>query len=182
MKKLSVLLVGVLALAVVGPTFAADRMRDRKAHNFQRTDLINREVWTDSGERIGQVYDVAGDTSGRPAYLMITEDRYPDRYTAVPMSAVKDLERNRVVLDINRNWVENAPHFAKFEWPSNANDPGKWDQVRGYYGRTTLLDPIGPMVSDRPASRAGGVGPGGSDNPGVPGTGSAGGSTRGQMR
>jgi hypothetical protein len=179
MKKLSVLLVGVLALAAVWPAGAADR----RAQTFQRADMMNQEVWTDSGERIGRVFDVAGDTTGRPAYLMITEDRYPDRYTAVPMSVVKDIERNRVVLDINRNWIESAPHFAKFEWPSNANDPGKWDEVRGYYGRTTLLDPLG-AAPDRPASagRAGGVGPGGSDNPGMPGTGSAGGSTRGQMR
>jgi hypothetical protein len=178
MKRFALLMVGVMVLVVSSQAIAADKMQDHRLMSIESRDVVNKEVRTEDGERIGQVQEVVSDSSGRPAYLMISENRYPDRLTAIPVAYVDRVEGNHLVLDINRNWVERAPHFAKYEWPSR--DQRKWDEVRGYYGGTTLLPPM--VAPDRPMSRAGGVGPGGSDNPGVPGTGSAGGTQRGRMR
>ena len=171
--------VAVLAMAVqVSQVSAADKMmREREPLTFQSGDAMNREVTAKDGDRIGRVSEVLADSSGRPVYLMLSEYNYPERLTPVPVTAIDRVDRNGVVLDLNRNWVEHAPHFAKFDWP--AHDPGKWDRVRGYYGAS--LDPLNTMADEERVGPTG-VGPGGSDNPGLPGTGSAGGSTRGQRK
>lgn len=176
MKRGNIAFVVLAALLVVAAGPAMSQSGSIGGGAISAADLLDKRVETRDGERIGTVSDLIVDTTGSVAYVVVSHDGvrgFNDRLTPVPISAFDERPgRDALVVDLDRSRLERAPHFAKRDWPPNY-DRDRWESwdrdVRGYYSGNR-------QGSDFVQGSAGGVGPGGSDNPNTPGTGSVEGS------
>ncbi len=182
---------GVLAALVLAawqPAIA------QTAPDFSVVDLMHQPVAAKDGTRIGSVSDVVVDPAGRVTYIVISQDRdLAETLTPIPASAFEQRLGGRgLVLDMDRNRIAAAPHFAKQDWPPDfyGRRWENWDRdARGYYavngtGSDIYLQPYSRLqpYSSWVHGSGGGVGIGGSDS-GSPGTGSVHGSGfRGQRQ
>jgi hypothetical protein len=170
MNKWKTSLIVLVGLLVAGSAIA--QSAPLQGGTISAADLLDRKVEGRDGERIGTVSDLIVDTSGSVAYIVVSHDGirgFNDRLTPIPVSAFDERPgRNALVLDMDRDRLERAPHFAKQDWPPNY-DRERWEawdrDVRGYYSGSDFVHGAG-----------GGVGSGGSDSPNTPGTGSVTGS------
>ncbi len=162
--------VAALLLIAAGPGMAQSGSMSNGT--ISAADLLDKKVETRDGERIGTVSDLIVDTTGNVAYVVVSHDGvrgFNDRLTPIPISAFEDrpARDDALVVDLDRSRLEQAPHFATRDWPPNY-DRERWESwdrdVRGYYSAD--------QGSDYVHGTAGGVGPGGSDSPKAPGTGS----------
>lgn len=77
-----------------------------------------------NGDNIGNIKDVMIDTrTGEVAYAVLSVDtgflNLGSKYFAVPLQALKfDFDNKRILMDIKREQLENAPGFDKDNWPS----------------------------------------------------------------
>jgi sporulation protein YlmC with PRC-barrel domain len=102
------------------------------------SQLMDMDVKSTSGEKLGDVSDVILDRNGNVSYLVISHGGIlgmGDRLTPIPLSAFQKGSGDDLVVNIDKNRLDNAPHFSSNQWP-NFEDR-TWDQqVRGYYGST----------------------------------------------
>jgi sporulation protein YlmC with PRC-barrel domain len=105
---------------------------------FSTSSLIGREVSNLQGEKLGLLEDFMIDTDrGEVQYAVLSFGGFlgvGNKLFAVPMQAMElDTEHEGFVLDIDKSRLENAPGFAKDDWPDMA-DPAFEESLRGYYG------------------------------------------------
>ncbi len=100
------------------------------------SQLMDRDVKGANGEKIGEVSDVILDRNGNVSYIVVSHGGVlgmGDRLTPIPVSAFHKGNGRDLMVNIDRNRLDNAPHFTSNQWP-NFEDR-TWDQqVRGYYG------------------------------------------------
>lgn len=176
MKRRYTVLAPLAALLLIAAGPAMAQSGSLSGGTISAADLLDKKVETRDGERIGSVSDLIVDTTGNVAYVVVSHDGvrgFNDRLTPIPVSAFDERPgRDALVVDLDRSRLESAPHFAKQDWPPNY-DRERWESwdrdVRGYYS-------VDRQGSDFVHGTAGGVGPGGSDSPKNPGTGSVEGS------
>jgi sporulation protein YlmC with PRC-barrel domain len=100
--------------------------------------LIGTAVVNAAGESLGSIEEIMLHTdTGDVAYAVLSFGGFlgiGDKLFAVPWEALTiDGTSERIVLDIDRERLENAPGFDKDNWPLTADD--SWmSEVHGYYG------------------------------------------------
>jgi sporulation protein YlmC with PRC-barrel domain len=99
--------------------------------------LIGDKVRNGAGESLGKIEDITIHIdSGRIAYAVLSFGGFMgvgDKLFAVPWNAMTvDLDAHEFVLDVDKERLENAPGFAKHEWPLEG-DPSFLDEVYAYY-------------------------------------------------
>jgi sporulation protein YlmC with PRC-barrel domain len=106
--------------------------------------LAGDKVLNRAGESLGKIEDFMLDVeSGRIRYAVLSFGGVlgiGNKLFAVPPEALTiDTQRKCLVLDVNKERLENAPGFDKDNWPNFA-DPTLGDEIYGYYGRKPYWD------------------------------------------
>jgi sporulation protein YlmC with PRC-barrel domain len=101
--------------------------------------LAGDTVVNPAGEDLGKIEDFMLDVeSGRIRYAVLSFGGVlgiGNKLFAVPPEALTvDTENKRLVLDVDRDRLQNAPGFEKDNWPNFA-DPTLGREIYGYYGR-----------------------------------------------
>lgn len=101
--------------------------------------LAGDPVFNGAGENLGKIEDFMLDMeSGRIRYAVLSFGGVlgiGNKLFAVPAEALTiDTERKCLVLDVDKERLENAPGFDKDNWPNFA-DPTLGREIYGYYGR-----------------------------------------------
>lgn len=102
--------------------------------------LIGDKVVNPRGEDLGKIEEFMLDLeNGRIRYAVLSFGGLlgvGDKLFAIPPEALRiDTENERVVLDIDRKRLENAPGFDKSDWPS-VSEPDWQAEVYEFYGYT----------------------------------------------
>lgn len=103
------------------------------ADTLEGDKVVNRQ-----GEDLGKVEAIMLDTdSGRIAYAVLSFGGFlgmGEKLFAIPWGALKvDTVNEQVVLDVDKQRLENAPGFDKSNWPQMADR--KWaTSIHTHYG------------------------------------------------
>ncbi|HEX6385615.1 MAG TPA: PRC-barrel domain-containing protein [Anaerolineae bacterium] len=102
--------------------------------------LKGTEVENAQGENLGHLEEVMLDLdTGRVAYAVLSFGGIlgiGDKLFAVPWDALRiDTREERIILNVDKERLENAPGFDKDDWPETA-DPSWLNRVYSYYGYT----------------------------------------------
>ena len=113
--------------------------------------LKNTKIVNLDGEDLGKLEELMLHLdTGEVAYAVVSFGGFlgmGDKHFAVPWDALKvDTEDHRIVLDIDRERLENAPGFDKDAWPTTA-ETGWMTDVYRHYGST-----YEPHTADRRGS------------------------------
>lgn len=114
--------------------------------NGNRTQLLstgslkNTKIVNLDGEDLGKLEEIMLHVdSGEVAYAVVSFGGFlgmGDKHFAVPWQALTvDTDEHRIVLDVDRERLENAPGFVKDAWPSTADTAWMTDVYR-HYGAT----------------------------------------------
>jgi sporulation protein YlmC with PRC-barrel domain len=101
--------------------------------------LSGDTVVNSAGENLGKIEDFMLDVeSGRIRYAVLSFGGVlgiGNKWFAVPPEALTlDAANHRLILDVERERLENAPGFDKNDWPDFA-DATLGREIYGYYGR-----------------------------------------------
>jgi len=88
--------------------------------------LNGTTVRNTQGEELGHIEDLMIDLdSGHIAYTVLSFGGFMglgDKYFAIPWQALSvDAENRNLILNVEKERLENAPGFDKDKWPSSAN-------------------------------------------------------------
>lgn len=102
--------------------------------------LTGDRVVNSYGEDLGKVEDFMLDLeNGRIRYAVLSFGGFlgvGDKLFAIPPEALRvDTENERVILEMDRTRLENAPGFDKDDWP-DTTEPDWQVEVYQYYGAT----------------------------------------------
>jgi sporulation protein YlmC with PRC-barrel domain len=131
MLALSSLLCATVSLAQ--PNLAGDLHRGSK--------LIGADVENPQGEDLGDIKDLVFDSQGRVMYAVLAFGGFlgmGEKYFAVPWAALKPEigqkpgDRERYVLNMDKERLQNAPGFDKNNWPNMA-DRSWAEQIHAFY-------------------------------------------------
>ena len=109
-----------------------------QTHVLSASTMIGNKVYNLQGEKLGDVKDVMLDVDlGRIAYAVLSFGGFlgmGDKLFAIPFEAFRvDPSNDRIVLDVPKEKLENAPGFDKDRWPSTADRT--WaTQIHQHYG------------------------------------------------
>ncbi|HMD82143.1 MAG TPA: PRC-barrel domain-containing protein [Anaerolineales bacterium] len=104
------------------------------------TTLIGDKVVNTAGEQLGSITELMIDLDdGLIAYAVLSFGGIlgmGNKLFAIPWEAITiDTENHNVILDVDKEVLENAPGFDKDNWPDNAKYEAGWLLgVYEYYG------------------------------------------------
>lgn len=99
-------------------------MNTYKSNLLSSNSLNGTVVENRNGDRIGDVKELMINTqSGEVSYAVLAVDtgflNLGSKYFAIPLQAMEfDKERERILIDISKDRLENSPGFDKDNWPS----------------------------------------------------------------
>ena len=107
-------------------------------HHMSASTLIGDDVVNAQGESLGDLKEIMLDTeNGKIAYGVLSFGGVfgiGDKLFAVPWRALRvDRENKRLVLDVSKDRLKDAPGFDKDHWPNFA-DSTFTNQMNTYYG------------------------------------------------
>ena len=102
--------------------------------------LKGTAVRNSAGEDLGKIEELMFDVnSGRISYAVLSFGGFlgiGDKFFAIPWEKLRvDTENEVVIIDIDKQTLENAPGFDKDNWPSSSEHTWLVD-VYDYYGYT----------------------------------------------
>lgn len=172
MKRYGIMLIVLIAAAAImtaPAAFAGDKMKSGQSTGMMQqsgmesgqgfhttvrgSELIGKDVVNRNEEELGSVEDIIIGADGRLNYLVVSHGGVlgiGDNLIAVPVSAIDasvDSEES-IVLNVSREELENAPNFAKTEWPDFA-DPSYENDVQGYFGTSAAGKEGGKMKEQK---------------------------------
>lgn len=100
--------------------------------------IINTSVENSYGENLGKIEELMVDlNSGRVAYAVLSFGGFlgmGDKMFALPFEALSiDTENEKIILDVDKEILENAPGFDKDNWP-NFTEHAWLVDIYNYYG------------------------------------------------
>jgi sporulation protein YlmC with PRC-barrel domain len=109
--------------------------------------LQGNRVVNSRDEHLGKIEDIMIDVpSGRMAYAVLSFGGmlgFGDKLFAIPWSALTlDADRERFVLNVDKERLEHAPGFDKDDWPSMA-DPTWASEIYAYYNQRPYWESAG---------------------------------------
>jgi len=104
-----------------------------------------------AGEDLGHIEDLMIDlTSGKVAYAVLSFGGFlgmGDKLFAIPWNALTvDEDEQCVVLNVDKNTIENAPGFDKGNWP-DFSDQSWGTQISDYYKTRPYWEGSGKTLS-----------------------------------
>lgn len=135
----------VAMLGLLGSTtvFAAQQRADESgmtSHLHRASEMIGTQVENLQGESLGKIEEIVIDPiDDTVAYAVLSFGGFlglGERYFAIPWNALqhKGEDGETVVLDVDKERLENAPGFNKNDWPDMANRSwGK--EIHAYYNQ-----------------------------------------------
>lgn len=122
-------------------------MAQHRRNVLSASTLEGDTVCNAAGEDLGNIEDIMIDThDGRVAYAVLSFGGFlgiGDKLFAVPWEALRiDQDNKRIVLNVEKEQLKDAPGFDKDHWPDMA-DPSFTQQIQSHYG-------YGAGASDRP--------------------------------
>lgn len=133
-----------LVVALSGPVFAADEMKNDKMKSgetgaqsqalvdIRATRLIDKEVTNQQGEELGEVEELIVDmNNSRVHYAVLSYGGVAgigDKLFAYPVSAFKFGPNEKLILNIDKAQLEKNPGFKSNSWP-NWNDASTRAQI-----------------------------------------------------
>jgi sporulation protein YlmC with PRC-barrel domain len=130
----------LLSLLLVTASFAASPEMNPNYH--RATKLIGADVENSQGENLGDITDVVLDRTGRIEYAVLSFGGFlglGEKYFAVPWAALRAEagqrpgDRERYILNMDKERLKNAPGFDKNNWPDMA-DRSWAAQIYAFYG------------------------------------------------
>ena len=109
-----------------------------QTHVLSANTLIGKNIYNLEGDKLGEIKDVMLDVDlGRVAYAVLSFGGFlgmGDKLFAIPFEAFRvDPASDRIVLDVPKETLQNAPGFEKDRWPSTADRT--WaTQIHQHYG------------------------------------------------
>lgn len=90
------------------------------------SSIVGTNVYNREGESLGDIKDLMIDTNeGKIAYAVLSFGGFlglGDKYFAMPWDAFTvDKQNERLILNVDKERLENAPGFDKDNWPDNSN-------------------------------------------------------------
>ena len=109
------------------------------------SDLMGMKVKNSQGETLGSISDMALDlNSGRISYAVLSSGGilgFRDRLYAIPLSALhRGAEDKVLMLDVDKETLQNTPGFVKTAWPERADET-----IFNRAGRA-IRDPAGAKI------------------------------------
>jgi len=106
--------------------------------------IINTSVENSYGENLGKIEELMVDlNSGRIAYAVLSFGGFlgmGNKLFALPFEALTvDTTNEKIILDVDKEILENAPGFDKDNWPEVTEDAWLVD-VYNYYGYRPYWD------------------------------------------
>ena len=100
--------------------------------------LLGNNIYNLEGEKLGEIKDVMLDVDlGRVAYAVLSFGGFlgmGDKLFAIPFEAFRiDPANERIVLNVPKETLKNAPGFDKDRWPSAA-DRAWATKIHQHYG------------------------------------------------
>ncbi len=114
--------------------YSKDKVNFLSAGSLIGTDVVNRQ-----GENLGDLEEIMLDLrSGQVAYAVLSFGGIlgiGNKLFAIPWQALEiDQDNEKIVLNKDKEFLENAPGFDKDEWPQAT---ATWlNEVHDYYGYT----------------------------------------------
>ena len=100
------------------------------------SSISGTNVYNTRDKKLGDIKDIMIDTSsGTVSYLVlsVSEGLFSNKYFAVPLEAVQfNTVDENIILDVDENWLDNAPGFDKDNWPSSADSKFE-SEMHSYY-------------------------------------------------
>jgi hypothetical protein len=127
MRKVGALLgvIALLSLVYAAGSFAADR--DLPWHLIKGSTFIGADVENPQGQDLGDIKDVVLDReSGRVVYAVVSFGGFlgmGEKLFAVPWGAFAQprADKDKFVLDVDKDRLKNAPGFDSNNWPQMAS-------------------------------------------------------------
>lgn len=146
MKKLSrytmTVVVAAVIVAVQASTARAEDAKSKDKYRASTTanrasEIIGMEVRNAQDQKLGKIEDIILDLgSGRVSYAVLSMGGVlgiGDKLVVVPANQFSyALSEKKLILDTNKEVLENAPRFEKGKWP-DLNDPQWNDEAHKYY-------------------------------------------------
>jgi sporulation protein YlmC with PRC-barrel domain len=133
----------MLGLLCTPTVFAAQQSADESGMTsplHRASEMIGTAVENPQGENLGKIEEIVIDPADDSvAYAVLSFGGFlglGEKYFAVPWNALqhKGEDGAEVVLDVDKERLENAPGFNKNDWPDMANRSwGK--EIHAYYGQ-----------------------------------------------
>jgi sporulation protein YlmC with PRC-barrel domain len=100
--------------------------------------IINTSVENSYGENLGKIEELMVDlNSGRVAYAVLSFGGFlgmGDKLFALPFEALSiNTEDEKIILDVDKETLENAPGFDKDNWPQFTENASQSD-IYSHYG------------------------------------------------
>ena len=100
--------------------------------------LIGHKVYNSQGENLGDIKDVMLDVDlGKVAYAVLSFGGFMgmgDKLFALPFEAFRlEPKSDRILLDVPKDKLKNAPGFERDRWPSTA-DRSWGTRIHEHYG------------------------------------------------
>jgi sporulation protein YlmC with PRC-barrel domain len=122
-----------------GTTMRQDENEKLPMRMSRGSKLIGADVENTQGEDLGDITDIViNRADGSVVYAVLSAGGFlgiGDKYFAIPMEAFKPAadDEDKLILDIDKQRLSNAPGFDKNNWPDMANE--EWgSQIYAYYG------------------------------------------------
>jgi sporulation protein YlmC with PRC-barrel domain len=122
-----------------GATMRQDGHEKLPMRMSRGSNLIGADVENTQGDDLGEISDIViNRADGRVVYAVLSAGGFlgiGEKYFAIPMEAFKPAanDDDKLILDIDKERLSNAPGFDKNNWPDMANE--QWgSQIHAYYG------------------------------------------------
>ena len=107
--------------------------------------LTGDKIRNPGGEKLGHLEEIVIDLEGgRVAYAVLASGGFlglGDRYFAIPWDLIEvDTVNHEVVVDLDKEDLENAPGFDRDSWPQTHDRAWMVDVYR-HYGRKPYWEP-----------------------------------------
>jgi sporulation protein YlmC with PRC-barrel domain len=116
-----------------------DESREGRERLYRVTSVVDRKVINRDGEELGEIEDLVMDPDdGTVIYAALSYGsgflNMSEKYFAIPWQAIQmDEAHGDVIIDVDKEKLEDAPGFDKDSWPDRADDRFARD-VHEYYG------------------------------------------------
>jgi sporulation protein YlmC with PRC-barrel domain len=133
----------------------ADWERQHRASKIIGMDVVNKQ-----GEKVGDIHDIVLDQQGNVSHAVVSTGGFlgiGERLHAVPWNSLdRDAEEQKIVLDVDRDRLRNAPGFDRNNWPNLTDQQWRQDNQRYFPQAGTgaaARDRNDPGCHDRHATR-----------------------------
>lgn len=116
---------------------SSEKLTFLSASSLNGTNVVNSQ-----GECLGDLLEVILELrGGRVAYAVLSSNKQilglGDKLLVIPWQVLKinQAKPEKVILNVGKNFLKNAPGFSKNHWPQTAN-PAWLSEVYRYYGCT----------------------------------------------